>query len=108
MLHMFLYPSLGSSIEMKRVLQKDFLFEKGRYMLLNWYINHFQNIQGQYPSTSQEVTEDTLSNQNVLFMDPEEGNKTQAYLQLEGLIHLDDSYLTVCINTGSFFSLNLS
>lgn len=93
-----LYKSLftGASIEIKKVLQKDFSFEKGRYMLLNWYISHFQNLQSQNLFTSRDAIEETLSNQNIFFMDPEEGNKTHAYLQLEGLIHLDDSYLTVC------------
>lgn len=65
-------------------------------MLLNWYINHFQTMQDKYPIHTSEA-EDILPNQNIFLMDPEEGNKTQAYLQLEGLIHLDDSYLTVCI-----------
>lgn len=36
---------IGTSIEVKKVLAKDFSFEKGRYMLLNWYINHIQQVQ---------------------------------------------------------------
>ncbi|KAG2200478.1 hypothetical protein INT47_011458 [Mucor saturninus] len=85
----------GTSIEIKKVLQKDFSFEKGRYMLLNWYIKHFQTLHEQNSFTLQDAAEESLSNQNIFLIDPEEGNKTQAYLQLEGLIHLDNSYLTV-------------
>lgn len=89
---------------------KDFSFEKGRYMLLNWYINQLQQLQQpqhrQWPTASSDirtmtegevVTADddiTMADRNIFLMDPEEGNKTHAYLQLEGLIHLEHSQLT--------------
>jgi hypothetical protein len=91
---------IGTSIEIIKVFGKDFSFEKGRYMLLNWYINYIQQLQQQWSVLSNDIIyndneEDVISNQNIFLMDPEEGNKTHAYLQLEGLIHLDDSHLTV-------------
>ncbi|RCH84523.1 MutS protein msh5, partial [Rhizopus stolonifer] len=67
---------LGNTIEIKTILAKDMAFEKGRYMLLNWFIHHIQQ-------------------DNIYLRDPEEGNKTHAYLQLEGLVQLDDSLLSV-------------
>lgn len=69
---------------------KDFSFEKGRYLLLNWYIHHIQQQQSTYHDDDASI-----SSQHMFLMDPEEGNKTHAYLQLEGLIHLDSSHLTV-------------
>jgi DNA mismatch repair protein MSH5 len=110
---------IGTSIEIKKVFGKDFSFEKGRYMLLNWYINQIQQLQlQQWPSYNPSdlynmneesaAADDTLANQNIFLMDPEEGNKTHAYLQLEGLIHLDHSHLTVSLVQGwihSFYVL---
>jgi DNA mismatch repair protein MSH5 len=92
---------IGTSIEVKKVLAKDFSFEKGRYMLLNWYINHIQQVQQPhsysniYDEYDNMNEEDSTANENVFLVDPEEGNKTHAYLQLEGLISLDNSSLTV-------------
>ncbi|KAI9364612.1 muts domain V-domain-containing protein [Pilaira anomala] len=80
----------GTSIEIKKMHGKDFSFEKGRYLLLNWYIHHIQQQQSTYHDDDASI-----SSQHMFLMDPEEGNKTHAYLQLEGLIHLDSSHLTV-------------
>lgn len=59
-------------------------------MLLNWYMDHV-NLQNE--STSVAGTD--IVNSNMILVDPEEGNKTQAYLKLEGLINLNESQLTV-------------
>ena len=77
----------------------EFLFDKGRISLLNWYINHInQQQQQQQPSanttTTHTDTED-IAHQHIYFRDHEEGVKTHAYLQMEGLIALDESRLTV-------------
>lgn len=87
----------GTSIEIQRVMKKDFSFEKGRYALLNWYINHIQLQQGKHLQENDFDEEDlnSLANQHMYLRDPDEGNRTHAYLQLEGLIHLDQSQLTV-------------
>ncbi|KAG1052921.1 hypothetical protein G6F43_004968 [Rhizopus delemar] len=77
------------AIEVKKTPSKEFTFEKGRYMLLNWYMDHI-NLQNE--STSVAGTD--IVNSNMILMDPEEGNKTQAYLKLEGLINLNESQLT--------------
>ncbi|KAG2235169.1 hypothetical protein INT48_003513 [Thamnidium elegans] len=81
----------GVSIEIKKIRSKDFSFEKGRYMLLNWFIHKLQLQQTMYEPND---TEESLANQNMFMVDPEEGSRTHAYLQLEGLIHLDTSQLT--------------
>ncbi|KAI8049134.1 DNA mismatch repair protein MutS [Gilbertella persicaria] len=75
-LQAFIKHHYGNTIEIKTILAKDMAFEKGRYMLLNWFIHHIQQ-------------------DNIYLRDPEEGNKTHAYLQLEGLVQLDDSLLSV-------------
>lgn len=49
------------------------------------------NLQNE--STSVAGTD--IVNSNMILVDPEEGNKTQAYLKLEGLINLNESQLTV-------------
>ncbi|KAG0866578.1 hypothetical protein G6F16_009379 [Rhizopus arrhizus] len=77
------------AIEIKKIPSKEFTFEKGRYMLLNWYMDHV-NLQNE--STSVAGTD--IVNSNMILVDPEEGNKTQAYLKLEGLINLNESQLT--------------
>lgn len=59
-------------------------------MLLNWYMDHV-NLRNE--STSVAGTD--IVNSNMILVDPEEGNKTQAYLKLEGLINLNESQLTV-------------
>ncbi|GAA5812728.1 hypothetical protein MFLAVUS_006186 [Mucor flavus] len=81
----------GASIEIKKIRAKDFSFEKGRYMLLNWFIHKLQLQQTMYKL---EDNEKNPANQNLFMVDPEEGSRTHAYLQLEGLIHLDTSHLT--------------
>lgn len=83
---------------------KEFLFDKGRITLLNWYINHInqEQQQQQQPSANTAThtdTEDTgIANQHIYFRDHEEGIKTHAYLQMEGLIELDESKLTVSVH----------
>lgn len=81
---------VDEAIEIKKTPSKEFTFEKGRYMLLNWYMDHV-NLQNE--STSVAGTD--IVNSNMILVDPEEGNKTQAYLKLEGLINLNESQLTV-------------
>lgn len=75
------------------MIQKDFSFVKGRYILLNWYIDHMQAQEKQSEGDSEDM--DALVNHHVYLRDPDEECKTHAYLQLEGLIHLDESELTV-------------
>ncbi|KAI9255012.1 muts domain V-domain-containing protein [Helicostylum pulchrum] len=82
----------GASIEIKKMRAKDFSFDKGRYMLLNWFIHKLQLQQTMY-----EMNDDNqnLANRNMFMVDPEEGSRTHAYLQLEGLIHIDTSHLSI-------------
>jgi DNA mismatch repair protein MSH5 len=82
---------LGETIETKTIPVKEFSFEKGRYMLLNWYILYIQEQQHRNYTSS----EFSMPNYNIYFRDPEEGNKTHAYLQLEGLVQLDKSQHSV-------------
>ncbi|KAI9470796.1 MAG: muts domain V-domain-containing protein [Benjaminiella poitrasii] len=77
----FISSEYGNSIEVKKVISKDFTFDKGRYQLLNWYLQLEQVEDGEC----------------VYMRDPEEGNKTQAYLRLEGIIHMDESQLSASI-----------
>lgn len=62
-------------------------------MLLNWFINHIQH--NAYSSSNML---DELDHEKVILIDPQEGNKTHAFLQLESLIHLENSKLTVGSN----------
>lgn len=86
--------TVGEAVEIKSIPVKDFSFEKGRCRLLNWYI---QNIQDQQRSYEKQSDDTSIANYNIYFRDPEEGNKTHAYLQLEGLIQLDKSQQSVNI-----------
>lgn len=61
-------------------------------MLLNWYVQH---IQENYGTSEHSAADFSMANCNLYFRDPEEGNKTHAYLQLEGLIQLDKSQQSV-------------
>lgn len=71
-------------------------------MLLNWFIHKLQLQQTMYEL---EDNEQNSANQNMFMVDPEEGSRTHAYLQLEGLIHLDTSHLTVSDVISFFFPL---
>lgn len=98
-LHVNLYSytssGLGTSIEIEKVLGKDFVYEKGRYLLLNWFINHIQN--SAY-NLNNITGEDTFDDEKIVLIDPQEGNKTHAFLQLESVINLEKSKLTVRSN----------
>lgn len=63
-------------------------------MLLNWFIKYIQEQQGS-STLSQRATEFSMANCNLYFRDPEEGSKTHAYLQLEGLVQLEKSQQSV-------------
>ncbi|KAL0142774.1 DNA mismatch repair protein MutS [Mucor lusitanicus] len=97
----FLNDEHGATATLIKMSSKEFLFDKGRITLLNWYINHInqEQQQQQQPSANTAThtdTEDTgIANQHIYFRDHEEGIKTHAYLQMEGLIELDESKLTI-------------
>ncbi|KAI8373882.1 muts domain V-domain-containing protein [Blakeslea trispora] len=80
----------GGSIKTQIVPNKDLTFEKGRMMLLNWFIRHIQLDKSD--NNSDQVS---LVHHNVYLRDPEEGSKTHAYLQLEGLIQLENSHFSI-------------
>ncbi|KAI7898974.1 muts domain V-domain-containing protein [Cokeromyces recurvatus] len=70
----------GTSIEIKKVPAKDFMYEKGHSILLNWYIQHMNKGDDE---------------EHIYLRDPDEGNKTHAYLHLEGILYLDESRISV-------------
>lgn len=84
------------------MLGKDFVYEKGRYLLLNWFINHIQN--GAYNSNNM-VGEDTFDEEKIVLIDPQEGNKTHAFLQLNSVVDLENSKLTVSLKLRYVFKL---
>ncbi|CEP08657.1 hypothetical protein [Parasitella parasitica] len=90
----FLRNEYGTSITLIEIASRDFLFDKGRIALLNWYIDHVSQPQ---ESTTVDIDEenDEIANQHIYFRDQDEGIKTHAYLQMDGLIELDQSRLTV-------------
>lgn len=81
---------LDETIEIRRIATKEFAFDKGRYTVLNWYIDHIHLLQDNVSTVGTDVI-----NYNMILVDPEQGNKTHSYLQLEGLINLNESQLTV-------------
>jgi DNA mismatch repair protein MSH5 len=92
----YAFTCTGASIEIQRIVQKEFAFEKGRYTLMNWYMHYLQLWQEHEPKEddgSEDI--DSLANHHIYLRDPDEGNKTLAYLHLDGLIHLNESELTV-------------
>ncbi|KAK4514100.1 RNA pol II transcription cofactor [Mucor velutinosus] len=95
----FLTSEHGATATLIRTSNKEFLFDKGRITLLNWYISHINQQQEQQPSANTAIytdTEDTgIENHHIYFRDHEEGIKTHAYLQMEGLIELEESQLTI-------------
>jgi len=97
----FLTSEHGATATLIRTSNKEFLFDKGRITLLNWYISHINQQQEQQPSANTAIytdTEDTgIENHHIYFRDHEEGIKTHAYLQMEGLIELEESQLTVSV-----------
>ncbi|KAG2193007.1 hypothetical protein INT46_009809 [Mucor plumbeus] len=91
----FLTNEYGTSITIIKIANKEFLFDKGRIRLLNWYINYI-NLQKERHNFQESVLEDNeIANYKIHFRDHEEGIKTHAYLQMEGLIELDQSQLTI-------------
>ncbi|ORE09067.1 hypothetical protein BCV72DRAFT_333979 [Rhizopus microsporus var. microsporus] len=78
------------TIELKRIATKEFAFDKGRYTVLNWYIDYVHPQQGSVSTVGTSVID-----YNMMLADPEQGNKTHSYLQLEGLINLNESQLTI-------------
>lgn len=93
----FLTNEYGTSITIIKIANKEFLFDKGRIRLLNWYINYI-NLQKERHNFQESVLEDNeIANYKIHFRDHEEGIKTHAYLQMEGLIELDQSQLTVSL-----------
>lgn len=93
----FLTNEYGTSITIIKIANKEFLFDKGRITLLNWYINHINRQQEQQGSQENTVEDDGIVNHKIYFRDHEEGIKTHAYLQMEGLIGLNESQLTVSL-----------
>ncbi|CAO3701803.1 unnamed protein product [Rhizopus microsporus] len=81
---------LDETIEIRRIATKEFAFDKGRYTVLNWYIDHIHLLQDNVSTVGTDVI-----NYNMILVDPEQGNKTHSYLQLEGLINLNESQLTI-------------
>ncbi|KAL9558567.1 hypothetical protein PS6_001209 [Mucor atramentarius] len=90
-----------STTTLIKMASKEFLFDKGRIALLNWHINHINQQQDQPPQPSDNIathtdtTKTDIANHHIFFRDHEEGIKTHAYLQMEGLIELDESQLTI-------------
>lgn len=81
---------LDETIMIRRIATKEFAFDKGRYTVLNWYIDYVHSQQDNVSTVGTDVI-----NYNMILVDPEQGNKTHSYLQLEGLINLNESQLTV-------------
>lgn len=81
---------LDETIMIRRIATKEFAFDKGRYTVLNWYIDYVHSQQDNVSTVGADVI-----NYNMILVDPEQGNKTHSYLQLEGLINLNESQLTV-------------
>ncbi|RCH88492.1 MutS protein msh5 [Rhizopus azygosporus] len=78
------------TIMIRRIATKEFAFDKGRYTVLNWYIDYVHSQQDNVSTVGTDVI-----NYNMILVDPEQGNKTHSYLQLEGLINLNESQLTI-------------
>ncbi|CAO3656862.1 unnamed protein product [Mucor fragilis] len=95
----FLTAEHGAAATLIKMSSKEFGFGKGRIALLNWYISRIrQQQQQQQPANiaTQTGTEDTgMANHHIYFRDYQEGIKTHACLQMEGLIELDGSQLTI-------------
>ncbi|GAN10577.1 DNA mismatch repair protein msh5 [Mucor ambiguus] len=95
----FLTHEHESTTTLIKMSSKEFLFDKGRITLLNWYINHINPQQKQQPSANTATQTDAedmgVAGHHIYFRDHEEGIKTHAYLQMEGLIELDKSQLTI-------------
>lgn len=98
----FLTAEHGAAATLIKMSSKEFGFGKGRIALLNWYISRIrQQQQQQQPANiaTQTGTEDTgMANHHIYFRDYQEGIKTHACLQMEGLIELDGSQLTVSVH----------
>ncbi|KAL9547867.1 hypothetical protein MBANPS3_005963 [Mucor bainieri] len=107
----FLTHEHGAAVTLIKTSSKEFLFSKGRMTLLNWYVNHISQQQQQDEQQQQQQQQHTslnnnaatytstedmdVANQHIYFRDHEEGIKTHAYLQMEGLMELEESQLTI-------------
>ncbi|KAI8636815.1 DNA mismatch repair protein MutS [Parasitella parasitica] len=92
----FLTNEHGISVTLVKIARNDFLFDKGRITLLNWYIDRVNQQQDIATFNDEDGDEDDQrANQHIYFRDQEEGIKTHAYLQMEGLIELGQCQLTL-------------
>ncbi|KAI8973857.1 DNA mismatch repair protein MutS [Pilobolus umbonatus] len=80
------------SVTLKTIPSKEFLFEKGRNELLNWYLSSM-SVPRRHQHLDSNPNNDIPS--HIYMMDSDGSHKTHAFLCLEGVLPMDRNHLTI-------------